>query len=44
VFYFPGSQVIPPYLFSNGTRTAIMRKMPEWTAYMEKQIAKRISA
>jgi phytanoyl-CoA hydroxylase len=40
VFYFPGSHAIPSYRFSNGSRSAIMREMPDWTAYMEKWIGK----
>ena len=41
LFYLPGSQKIPPYLFSNGTIRAIPAEMDKCHAYLDKAIDER---
>jgi hypothetical protein len=41
LFYLPSSQMIPPYLFSNGTIRAIPAEMDKCHAYLDKAIAER---
>ncbi|WP_306454030.1 phytanoyl-CoA dioxygenase family protein [Burkholderia sp. MSMB1835] len=36
--YFPGSHLIKQMIFSNGTRHFVPSEMPEWEAYMERQV------
>jgi ectoine hydroxylase-related dioxygenase (phytanoyl-CoA dioxygenase family) len=41
LFYLPGSQKIPPYLFSDGTIRAIDSEMDKCHAYLDQAIAER---
>src|ERR1041384_3329102 len=41
LLYLPGSQKIPPYLFSNGTIRAIDSEMDKCHAYLDQAIAER---
>lgn len=36
--YFPGSHMIPPYVFSNGKHTWIPEEMDLWNAYMQQHV------
>jgi phytanoyl-CoA hydroxylase len=39
--YYPGSNLIPPYLFSNGAMSSIQEEMEQYIDYMHNEIAKR---
>ncbi len=39
--YYPGSQKIPPYKFSNGSTIIVPEEMAHFDAYMEREIAER---
>jgi len=39
--YYPGSHLIPPYTFSNGSNHVVEDEMPEWQAYMDREVAAR---
>lgn len=39
--YWPGSNVIPPYQFSNGSNHVVDEEMPEWNRYMAEQTSER---
>src|SRR5262249_29814233 len=39
--YYPGSHVIPPYVFSHGGIHAVAAELPEAVAYAEAEIARR---
>lgn len=39
--YYPGSHKIPPYHFSNGSTIIVPSEMPDFRAYMEKEINER---
>jgi len=39
--YYPGSHLIPPYLFSNGAMSSIPAEMDKYGEYMNGEIAKR---
>lgn len=39
--YYPGSHLIPPFLFSNGAMSSIPSEMDQYENYMKKEIAKR---
>lgn len=41
LFYYPGSHLIPPYIFSHGGLNAVDDEMPACRAYIEDEIAKR---
>jgi phytanoyl-CoA hydroxylase len=41
LFYLPGSQKIPPYIFSNGTIRGIPAEMDKCHAYLDKALAER---
>ncbi len=38
--YWPGSNAIPPYRFSNGSNHAVESEMPEWNRYMGEQTSR----
>jgi phytanoyl-CoA hydroxylase len=39
LFYYPGSQTIPLYTFSDGTHHAFDSEMPKWHAYIRERVA-----
>jgi ectoine hydroxylase-related dioxygenase (phytanoyl-CoA dioxygenase family) len=38
--YYPGSNKIPPYVFSSGNNTCIPTEMDQWDSYMREQVDK----
>jgi ectoine hydroxylase-related dioxygenase (phytanoyl-CoA dioxygenase family) len=41
LLYYPGSQLIPPYRFSNGGRHLVPDEEPQWRTYMDREIDAR---
>ncbi|MDR3389314.1 MAG: methyltransferase domain-containing protein [Rudaea sp.] len=41
LFYYPGSHLIPPYVFSHGGIHAVDAEMPDCQRYLEKEVAQR---
>jgi phytanoyl-CoA hydroxylase len=41
LFYYPGSHLIPPYVFSHGRLDAVAEEMPACRAYLERELAQR---
>ncbi|WP_374349272.1 phytanoyl-CoA dioxygenase family protein [Chitinimonas sp.] len=39
--YYPGSHLIPRYIFADGSRHVIDSEMPDWHAYMDSQVKVR---
>jgi phytanoyl-CoA hydroxylase len=41
LFYYPGSHLIPPYVFSHDHPDAVAEEMPACNAYLERELAQR---
>jgi ectoine hydroxylase-related dioxygenase (phytanoyl-CoA dioxygenase family) len=41
LFYYPGSHLIRPYLFSHGELNIVKSELPEFQAYIERELAER---